>query len=187
MDEQKPPTPTAEAAPRFELDPEKVQEFRRQLGQNEHLARGIAGGLVAAVVGGAIWAVVTVTTQYQIGWMAVGVGFLVGYAVRFFGQGVSKTFGVAGCLLALLGCLTGNLLSACGFVATQQSVPLMQVLSHLNPELAAALLQSGFSPMDLLFYGIAAYEGYRFSFRRITAEEVQALTKKSPEIAPPAS
>jgi len=47
----------------------------------------------------------------------------------------------------------------------------MQVLSHLNPELAAALLQSGFSPMDLLFYGIAAYEGYRFSFRRITAEE----------------
>jgi len=34
-----------------------------------------------------------------------------------------------------------------------------------------------FNPMDLLFYGLAVYAGYRFSFRRISAEELAKLTK----------
>jgi hypothetical protein len=29
-----------------------------------------------------------------------------------------------------------------------------------------------FSPMDLLFYGIAIYEGYKFSFRQLTDEDM---------------
>jgi hypothetical protein len=31
-----------------------------------------------------------------------------------------------------------------------------------------------FSPMDLLFYGIAVYEGFKLSFRKITHEEIRA-------------
>jgi len=30
-----------------------------------------------------------------------------------------------------------------------------------------------FSPMDLLFCGIAVYEGYKFSFRRLTPQEIE--------------
>jgi hypothetical protein len=30
------------------------------------------------------------------------------------------------------------------------------------------LMLEAFSPMDLLFYGIAVYEGYKFFFRQIT-------------------
>lgn len=29
-----------------------------------------------------------------------------------------------------------------------------------------------FSPMDLLFYGIAVYEGYKLSFRRVSPEDM---------------
>ena len=29
-----------------------------------------------------------------------------------------------------------------------------------------------FSPMDLLFYGIAVYEGYKFSFRQVGPEDL---------------
>jgi hypothetical protein len=29
--------------------------------------------------------------------------------------------------------------------------------------------------MDLLFYGIALYEGYKFSFRRLSDQEVRSL------------
>ena len=32
-----------------------------------------------------------------------------------------------------------------------------------------------FSPMDLLFYAIAIYEGYRLPLRQVTEEELQQL------------
>lgn len=38
------------------------------------------------------------------------------------------------------------------------------------------ILTATFQVMDLLFYAIAVYEGYRFSFRRIPEEETRRLT-----------
>lgn len=136
--------------------------------------------MVAALVGAGIWAAITVTTNFQIGWMAVGVGFIVGYAVRILGKGVTKSFGIAGAALALLGCLMGNLMSACGYLAIERSATFWSVFSAalIHPVLAFELLKVTFSPMDLLFYGIAVYEGYKFSFRPITPEELAAVAKK---------
>ncbi len=34
-----------------------------------------------------------------------------------------------------------------------------------------------FQPMDLLFYAIAVYEGYRFSFVQISEEQIAGLIK----------
>ena len=39
------------------------------------------------------------------------------------------------------------------------------------------LLIETFDFMDLLFYGIAIYEGYRFSFRNMTEEERASIIK----------
>src|SRR5713101_3491857 len=44
------------------------------------LLLGGFAGLAAAIIGAIIWAVVTVTTKYQIGWMALGVGALIAFA-----------------------------------------------------------------------------------------------------------
>jgi hypothetical protein len=47
------------------------------------LLLGGLAGLAAAIIGAIVWAVLTVMTNYhQIGWMAVGVGALVGFALR---------------------------------------------------------------------------------------------------------
>ena len=70
----------------------KIQELR----DNQNLIGGIFGGLVASLIGAAIWAGITVATDYQISWMAVGVGFLVGFAVRFLGKGIDLIYGVIG-------------------------------------------------------------------------------------------
>lgn len=90
--------------------------------------------------------------------MAVGVGFLVGFAVRFGGKGIDPIFGYLGAILSLLGCLLGNLFSAMGFFAEVQSVSFFDVLGGLNVSLAVELLKVTFPPMDILFYGIAVYE-----------------------------
>lgn len=159
------------------LTEEKIVQYREKLKLEQNLPMGIASGAGAATVGAAVWALVTVGTGYQIGWMAVGVGFLVGYSIRFFGKGIDPIFGVIGGAFALIGCLLGNFFSLVGFAAKSENVDVISILFSIDYSLVPAIMIEAFSPMDLLFYGIAVYEGYRFSIRQITQEEVVENSK----------
>jgi hypothetical protein len=114
--------------------------------------------------------VVTVVTNYQIGWMAVGVGFLVGWAVRLGGKGTSTAFGVLGAALALGGCLAGNVLTGSVVASRELGVPITEMLARMTPSFTFDLMAAMFSPIDLLFYGLAIYQGYRFSIAGAPAE-----------------
>lgn len=126
----------------------------------------IAGGLAAAVAGAALWAGVTVATNMELGVMAIAVGFMVGYAVRNLGKGTDISFGIVGAVCALLGCGLGNLLSGVAFYAQAKGLPFFQVLTGSDFDFLERLMTAFFQPMDLLFYGIAIYEGFKFSLRR---------------------
>ena len=39
-----------------------------------------------------------------------------------------------------------------------------------------------FSPIDLLFYGLAIYEGYKLSFRQITRDELERAMSGAPAL-----
>ena len=159
-----------------QIDQLKFQGFMSQARDDQNLSMGILAGIVAAVLGAVAWAIVTALTNYQIGWMAVGVGFLVGFSIRQFGKGFDSIFGISGAVLSLVGCLLGNLLTVCIVISRQESVPFVDLLTRLNPAIAIELMKVTFSPIDLLFYGIAVYEGYKLSFRRISEEEIGRLT-----------
>lgn len=159
-----------------------VEELIGMIRARQNLTLAVVGGAVAAVVGASVWAAVTVASGMQIGWMAVGVGFLVGGAVRWLGKGIDKPFGYAGAALSLCGCLLGNLLSVYAIYARQEELPFFFVLTHANLSAIPDLLAATFHPMDLLFYAIAVYEGYRFSFRRVTQADLARLaTTPAPE------
>jgi hypothetical protein len=162
-------------APELELDPAQVQYLRQRLESEQNLPLAFVVGLIASIAGAAVWAGLTVVTGYQIGFMAIGVGFLVGFAVRAVGKGVTPVYGVIGAGLSLLGCALGNLLAVTAIVAQDQGVPFLSVLSQLDPELVQHLMVATFSPMDLLFYGIALYYGYRLSFRQLTAADLERM------------
>jgi hypothetical protein len=129
----------------------------------ENLPMGFLAGLVAATVGAGLWAGITLLTYYQIGWMAVGVGALVGVAVRRAGRGTTKVFGYLGAALALGGCLVGNLLTGSVILAGEWGMSLPIFFTRLTPDLAMDLMKAMFSPMDLLFYGLAIWQGYKLS------------------------
>jgi len=154
------------------LDPRQVEQTLERIRSEQNLLSGILGGAAGAIIGAALWAVVTVVTGYQIGFMAVGVGFLAGLGVRRFGKGIDPSFGYAGAGLALLGCALGNLLAMCGLIANKFNVTFFNVLSGLSVESIGNLMVATFEPFDLIFYAIAVYEGYKFSFRQITMEEL---------------
>jgi hypothetical protein len=134
-------------------EPSSVPEKRLFLG-------GLVG-LVAAIIGAIIWAIVTVSTKYQIGWMAVAVGALVGFALRIGNGG--KAFGILGGFLALFGCVLGNYFSIIAFASAQQHVGFFTMLNSADPVKVGNLMWDDFLSTSVLFYVIAVYEGYRFS------------------------
>ena len=80
-----------------------------------------------------------------------------------------QVFGFVGADLAVAGCLLGNLFSSCIFISFEEQVPLMDVISNLNMEIIIEIFKLTFSPIDLLFYGLAIYYGYKFSI--VTIEQ----------------
>jgi hypothetical protein len=136
----------------------------------QRFSLALAGGLAAAGLGATGWALTAMATSHQTAWMALAVGLLVGGTVQTLGRGSGKPFGCLGAGLTVLGCLLGNLLSVCTLVAGQQGLSTPAVLAHVcrDPALIAAAMIATFHPLDLLFYGIALYEGYHLSLRRVT-------------------
>jgi len=132
-----------------------------------NLPVALAAGLAAALVGAVLWAVVTVVTHYRLGLAAVGVGFLVGWAVQRTGRSGAPVLGIAGAVLAFVGCLLGNLLADASVIAQQGGTPIAgTVLAVLaRPSLAIRIVTEGFSAMQVLFYGIAVYEGFKIARR----------------------
>ena len=124
----------------------------------------IVFGLVASLIGASLWAVITISTKYQIGYMAIAIGFLVGYAVRFGGKGHHITFGVIGAVFSLFGCVLGNYLSLIGFTSTEIHMSFFQTFTTVSPSLVFQVMTEQFQFMDIVLYGIAVYEGFKFSF-----------------------
>jgi hypothetical protein len=153
------------------VDTRAMESARQQIRLHQNLGLGIIGGAIAAVLAAIIWAAISVFTGYQIGWMAIGVGLLVGAAVRVFGRGIDRPFGIAGAILSLAGCLIGNFLSGAYFFAQAADLPLPDALAILTrvPSLALELMAATFSPRDIVFYTIAAFSGYALAFQSARA------------------
>ena len=156
----------------------EMQMALEALRSEQNLVMATLAGLVAAVAGAGIWAAATVATGYQIGWLAIGIGFLVGFAMRIVGKGIDRVYGIVAAVLSLAGCALGNLLTVAYFVAEAEGVPYAELLSRLDLDIAIELMTATFDPMDLLFYGIAVYFGYRYAFRELTEADFARVLGK---------
>jgi hypothetical protein len=138
-----------------------IAEIRAQ--QNFGLA--VAAGLGAALAGAAAWAIVTVITEMELGLMAIAVGYIVGQAIKNTGKGLDQQFGILGAVCSLIGCVLGNLFSVVVFYAKGKNIGIGEAFGELTPDFAIQLMSITFEPLDLLFYAIAVYQGYKLSFK----------------------
>jgi hypothetical protein len=90
---------------------------------------------------------------------------------------MDQSFGVMGAVLALLGCVVGNAFAVLGIVASQENMTYSELWSRVDLAALGNLMVTTFSPMDLVFYAIAIYEGYKLSFRQITNDELMAAAR----------
>ncbi len=164
-------TPLAQEEVHARLDEGVLHQLRME----QNLAKGGLAALAAGVLGAAIWAVITVATEYQIGFMALAIGAMVGFAMRFAGKGVDQVFGIVGAFIAVASCFLGNFLSIIGFGMGELGTGFFETLLIFDYAYFFPVMAETFSPIDLLFYGIAGYEGYKFSFRSFTEEDIARL------------
>jgi hypothetical protein len=172
----KPPEPQEQkvedqAQPEFQVSEQEAERALEVFREEQNLVVGSMAGLTAAVTGAAVWAGVTVVTEYQIGWMAVGLGFLVGIAMRTMGKGIDQVFGVVGAAMALVGCVLGNVFTIAWYISAQTGSSLISVLTQLDIALMIDLITETFQVMDILFYGLALYFGYKYAFRQLTSDD----------------
>ncbi|HEY9060060.1 MAG TPA: hypothetical protein VIO64_06095 [Pseudobacteroides sp.] len=125
-----------------------------------NLFLGFIGGLAAALISAGVWAFITVITGYRIGLIAIGIGFLVGMCVRVLGKGNAPIYGIMGAALAFLGCFLGNIFSYYGAISNEFNITMSEAYKMIG---LFDVLKLGFKVMDLLFYGFAIYEGFKFS------------------------
>ena len=160
--------------PQVHIDKFALQARLEQFKDEQNLPLGILGGMIGGALGAALWAAITYFTETQLGLVAIFVGILVGYGVRLLGKGIDKIFGGIGAILALISILVGNFFAVMGFLARALELGYLETLLNFNYSMIGTLFVETFSPMDLIFYAIAIYEGYRFSFRRIPRSELFA-------------
>ena len=154
-------------------------EIIERLRMEQKLTRGIAAGLIVGIACAILWGVITVATEYQIGYMAIAVGAGVGFAIRKFGKGVDPILGYWGAGIALLSVFIGNFLSVMWIYAKEFSIGYVEILRLFDYSYLFPVMKESFQPIDVLFYGFALYEGYKLAFTKVA--DLQDKEQQKPE------
>jgi len=176
MQEPVDPTLSDEAASVSEAD---VETLILELRGAQNFPLAVVSGCVAGVVSAILWAVISVSTGYQVGWVAIGVGFLVGFAIKYTGKGVEKRFGILGAITAGAAVFVGQVLMVYGFLAQEAEVGFFAVFGEVSLDDAVAILKQSMNGIDLLFYGIAIWEGYKLSFQELDESAMRSAARRT--------
>jgi len=143
----------------------RVAEDRRYTGSA--LGPGIAGGLIAAVVGGFLWGLIVILSGYEIGIAAWGVGFLAGFGVvRFAGGAKGTPLQVVAVVSSVLGIVIGKYISYAYFFKQAVSDRFDVDISYFDSEIFRAFrenLGDVFGGFDLIWAGFAVVTAWRLT------------------------
>lgn len=125
-----------------------VEVVRREQYSSSALLPGLVGGLLAALIGGGVWAAIAVAADYELGIIAWGIGGLCGFAVVMFAKGRK------GVPLQVVAMVTSILGIAIGKYLTFYYLLRQAVLGELGEEGIAEM--TPFSPGVLRYFAESA-------------------------------
>ncbi|GGW30098.1 hypothetical protein GCM10010503_01970 [Streptomyces lucensis JCM 4490] len=123
-----------------------------------NLVLGLVAAVVAAVVVGALYGLIIGATKHEIGWAAVGVGFVVGLAAGKVG-GRNPVLPVVGAILALGSVYLGQLVGEAMIIADHFDVSFNEVFfDHLD--VVQKVWKEDADPLTFVFFAIAAFAAF---------------------------
>ncbi|MGW8315641.1 MAG: hypothetical protein ACWGNV_08580, partial [Bacteroidales bacterium] len=151
------------------------KEARKKLRRYQSFLYALTGGIIVTIAAAIGWSVAAGLTSFPVIYLSLGLGLLVGLAVRFFGAGINRMFGLLGAILTFAGCLLGSYLIQEGIPDRVAVVGFREALAFLRPELIVHSIKEPYVPQDLLFYGLAVVLAYFLSIRRIGSKKRSRL------------
>ncbi|MFE4535021.1 hypothetical protein ACFRKB_08050 [Streptomyces scopuliridis] len=124
----------------------------------DNLALGLVTALVAALVAGGVYGGIAGAIEREIGWAAIGVGFLVGFAAGKVG-GSNPVLPIAGAVLSLGAVYLGQLLGIAIIIAKELNVSTTDVFLD-NFGLLTEAWNGGKDIMTFLFFALAAFAAF---------------------------
>jgi hypothetical protein len=126
-----------------------------------NLAAGVVAGLLAGVVGAILWGGFTALTHFRIGYLALGVGVLVGYAIVQVGQVRTVAVGVTAAVITLVACAAGDTGSVYFQAAHELHTSVGSLLSATNP-FTVFREDISHDAFGLVFFAIGAWAAFRY-------------------------
>lgn len=147
----------------------KVNKAFEDETKNPNILLAIIAGIVGATIGGAVWYVVTITTGREIGYISLGLGYLIGFGVHLgSGKKRGKLLQIVSALLAIVAIIVTEKFIADYFLNDYIKKHLSEFpdllagqsisVSFFDPEFWKSLV----SPIGLLIYVIGVYLAYVF-------------------------
>lgn len=139
------------------------RELDAQVGTWSDLPLAAAGGLVGASIGAAIWAAIVIATNFEVGYVAVLVGFLTGMGVKVATGKRGNDLQLTAAVLAIVGLLIAKYLIFAWLMSqasATQGNPIAWYDPRLIPLFPRLIVQMS-SPFDLLWIFIAVSAAYR--------------------------
>lgn len=120
---------------------------------------GVVAGFAAALVAAVLYGLLIRGTKHEIGYAAVAVGALVGFALAKVG-GRNPALPVIGIPLALFGVYAGQVFGIALLMATLPGAPGVMTILTDHYGLVNSAWKDAMDGMDFFFYAIAAVEGF---------------------------
>jgi hypothetical protein len=151
--------------------PELMRTAEAEQYSSEALLPALAGGVVAALVGGLVWGLIVILTDYEVGFVAWGIGLLAGFlVVRFAGGRKGAPLQVIAIVSSLVGILLGKYItyvySLKEFIREAVSDEAADDISYFDGDVISAFREdfsNVFSGYDALWAGLAIITAWRMA------------------------
>ncbi len=143
----------------------------------QSMSRATLGALLALIILNAMWVYFSLLFDRFYPWGSIIQGFMIGRAVRHFGNGIHWKFPLLAAALAVAGALTGSFVVSLNLTAREFSTSALSLLSEVSWYTIETFMTRDFGRVGFIYAVTAAVLAAFFANRRLDQYEEVALRK----------
>ena len=154
---------------------QKNYDLAKKLISEQNFAAAVIAGAVATLLAAAAYGITVATWAFSYGFVAAGVGIVIGLSMGFLGRGISTKFAVAATLYTITGCVLGNLFRVIIELAQATATSPIDVLRNNSLSVLVERSMSNVSFVDLAFWFVAVFCAVFLAKRSLSRSERLAI------------
>ena len=154
---------------------QKNYELADKLISKQNFAAAVIVGAVATILAAAAYGIIVATWAFSYGFVAAGVGIVIGLSMQFLGRGISMKFAVVATVYAIIGCVLGNLFRVIIELAQANATSPIDALRNNSLSVLAEWSVSDVSFVDLVYWFVAVFCAVFLAKRPLSRSERLAI------------